>query len=63
VRASLETIQALVDEGADEERALRHLLKSAHPDAGDVRTLAVVTRTRQLEIDRLLGALPRLDEE
>jgi len=61
VRASVEVIQALIDEIGERERALERWLRSPRPDPAAIGTLVLQIRARRLEIERIIGALPTLE--
>ena len=62
VRASVEVIHALTDESGEQEQALKHLLRCSNPDAVAIGTLALELRARRFGIERIIAALPPLDE-
>ena len=61
VRACV-AIQALAQQSWEEEQALEHLLRSPDPDPAAIGRLTLDLRAHRLEIERLIGALPTLDE-
>jgi len=61
VRASVEVIQALIDEIGERERTMERWLRSPKPDPAAIGTLVLEIRARRVEIDRIIGALPTLE--
>ena len=61
VRASVEVIQALIDEIGERERTMERWLRSPKPDPAAIGMLVLEIRARRVEIDRIIGALPTLE--
>src|SRR5947209_6802718 len=62
VRASVEAIQALAEEIRDRNRALEDSLQSPKPDPAAIGALVLEIQARRTEIQRVLEALPALDD-
>ena len=62
VRTSVEAIQALAEEIKDRDRALEDLLQSPKADPAAIGTLVLEIQARRSEMQRILDALPALDD-
>ena len=55
-------IQALAQESWEMEQALERLRRSPNPDPATIRKVTLDLRARRFEVERVIAALPSLDE-